>query len=235
MAGLRYSDVRDDLLRKLGVESAGAASTGMLADVLEAVNYARQTMWLAGPDYFLRTPINLVLTTGASSYDLADTVQSVLGPMRLANGRTLRKLNSREELDSFGMAYLSQTTEDVDDGEPIAFFVESLNQAGGDPAKIRIHVVPAPTVTYAGTAVLEGVSESTSLAVADLAGTTVMPVPQQYTESLFLPLARKALTRSTYFSSTELKEQIEADFQEALTLLGRASSKPEAGSKPETK
>jgi hypothetical protein len=223
MAGLRKVDVRDDLLRKLGIESSGSASASMLADVLEAMNHAQQMLWMAGPGYFTRSQLALTLVNGTSAYTLADTVQSVLGPLRLPSGRTLRALESRAELDNFGLLYLGQTSVTVTAGTPLAYFVETLFQAGNDPVQIKIHVVPAPDSGAAGTATLDGVTECTRFAdAADIAGTDVLPVAQQYSESLFLPIARKALTRSTYFSATQLREQIEADYAEAMALLARA-------------
>ena len=224
MAGLRKVDVRDDLLRKLGIESVGSASASMLADVLEAMNHAQQMLWMAGPaDYFTRSQIALTLVNGTSEYTLADTVQSVLGPLRLPSGRTLRALESRAELDNFGLLYLGQTSATVAAGTPLAYFVETLFQAGNDPVQIKIHVVPAPNSGAAGAATLDGVTECTRFVdSADIAGSGVLPVAQQYSESLFLPIARKALTRSTYFSATQLREQIEADYAEAMAVLGRA-------------
>lgn len=233
MAGLRKVDVRDDLLRKLGIESAGSASAGMLADVLAAMNYAQQTLWMAGPDYFTRTQIDLVLQEDVAVYTLANSVQSVLGPLRLPSGRTLRALESRSEFDNFGLLYLGQTAAEVEAGMPLAYFVESLNQTGDDPVKIKIHVVPAPDSESAGSAQLDGVADCMLFATADLSATTVLPVAQQYVESLFLPLARKALTRSTYFSATDLQEKIDADFEEAVAMLRRAGGFPPAAGRKE--
>jgi hypothetical protein len=226
MAGLKNYEVRDDLLRKLGIETAGSASAAMIEDVREAMNHAEQTLWMAGPDYFTRTQTDLVLLAGTSVYTLADTIQAVLGPVRLPSGRTLTPLESRSELDNFGMLYLGQTSPTVAAGTPLAYFVESLNQTGNDPVKIKIHVVPKPDADSAGTAVVEGVSDCTLFATADVAGTTVLPVAQQYVESLFLPLARKAITRSTYFSARDLEEKIEADYKEAMAVLSRAGGFP---------
>jgi hypothetical protein len=233
MAGLRKVDVRDDLLRKLGIESAASASAGMLADVLEAMNHAQQTLWTAGPDYFTRTQTSVTLVDGTQTYSLAATVQSVLGPVRLPSGRTLRALESRAELDNFGLLYLGQTSPEVAAGTPVAYFVENLYQTGADPVLIKLHVVPKPNAGAAGTAVVEGVSDCVIFASADLTSTDPLPVAQQYVESLFLPLARQALTRSTYFSATDLEKKIEADFQEAMRTLGLAGGFPPAAGRKE--
>lgn len=235
MAGLSIVAVRDDLLRKLGVESAAAASDGMLADVLEAMNHAQQTLWTAGPDYFRRSQINVSLTNGTRTYSLADSVQAVLGPVRLPSGRTLRALESRAELDNFAMLYLGATEPGMATGTPMAYFVEHLHQAGADPVKINLHVVPAPDSSAAGTAVVEGVSECTRFEDADLESTDPLPVAQQYAESLFLPIARKALTRSTYFSATDLQKKIDEDFAEAMQTLGLAGGFPPAAGAKEAR
>jgi hypothetical protein len=229
MAGLKNYEVRDDLLRKLGIESVGSASAAMIEDVRNAFNYAQQTLWMAGPDYFNRTQIDVALVAGTSEYALADSVQSVLGPVRLPSGRTLRALESRSELDNFGLLYLGQTSPTVASGTPLAYFVEGLYQAGNDPVRLRLHLVPAPDVTAAsGNAVVEGVSECTLFSTADVAGTSTLPVAQQYVETLFLPLARKAISRSVYFSAVDTQEKIDADFKEAMTVLGRAGGFPPA-------
>lgn len=233
MAGLRKVDVRDNLLRTLGIETAGSASTGVLADVLAAMNYAQQTLWMAGPDYFTRSKLDVSLVAGTAEYTLADTVQSVLGPLRLASGRTLRALESRSELDNFGLLYLGQDSAEVAQGTPLAYFVENLNQAASDPVKIKLHVVPAPDSVAAGTATLDGVADCALFATADLASTDVLPVAQQYTETLFLPLARKAVSRSSYFSAQDLQGKIDADFEEALTMLRKAGGFPPAAERRE--
>jgi len=222
MAGLRKVDVRDDLLRKLGFESAGSSSASVLADVLAAMNYAQQTLWMAGPDYFTASQINLTLVDGTSNYPLADTVQSVNGPLRLPSGRTLRALGSLSEFNNFGMLYLGQSVPTVVKGTPLAYFVDSLNVAGADTVRIEINVVPAPDATAAGSAWLDGVTQCTSYVTADLSDIAVLPIAHQYTETLFLPIARKAIMRSTYFSAIDLAQQIESDFQEALAMLRKA-------------
>lgn len=226
MPGLRQVDVRDSLLRTLGIEAVGSASAYVLADVLAAMNFAQQTLWMAGPDYFTRTQIDVALVAGTAVYTLADSVQSVLGPLRLPSGRTLRAIESRAEFDNFGLLYLGQNSPTVAAGTPLAYFVENLNQTANDPVKIKLHVVPAPDATAAGTATLDGVADCTLFATADLASANVLSVAHQYTESLFMPLARKAITRSNYFSASDLKASIEADYLDALTALQRAGGFP---------
>lgn len=226
MPGLRLVDVRDSLLRTLGYESSGAASASVLAEILTAMNYARQSLWIAGPDYFTRSRLSLVLVEGTSEYTLDDSVQQVLGPVRLPNSRTLRALGSRSELDNFGMLYRGNADTLLDDAEPQAYFVEGLSQAGNEPSQIRIHVVPAPNAASAGTAIVEGVTECAPWVTGDLASTNVLPIPQQYVEKLFLPIARKHLTSSPYFSATNLQDRIEADFREAMAALNVAGGFP---------
>lgn len=235
MAGLRKVDVRDYLLRTLGIESSANANAGMLADVLAAMNYANQTLWTAGPDYFTRAQIAVTLIAGTASYTLANTIQSVLGPMKLPSGRTLRPLESRAELDNFGLLYLGQTEAGVDEGVPLAYFIESLNQTGNDPVLLKLHVVPAPSAAEAGAATLDGVSECTIFASTDLAATDVLPVAQQYVESLFLPIARKHVAGSTYFSAANLLKGIEADFDAAMGTLRRAGGFPPAAGRKESR
>lgn len=226
MPGLRKVDVRDDLLRLLGFESSGAASSAVLADVLAAMNFAQQALWTAGPDFFTRTAIDVTLVAGTATYTLADTVQSVLGPLRLPSGRTLRALESRGELDNFALLYLGQSATAMTNGTPLAYFIESTYQAGADPVRMKLHVAPAPDAGAAGAAVLDGVVECAIFTTSDLSSTDVLPVAQQYVETLFLPLARRQLSRSVYFSAQHLQEKLEADYQEATERLAAAGGFP---------
>lgn len=232
---LTLVNVRDYLLRTIGQEDPDAATvtTAMLNDVLAAVNYALQTLRTAGPDFFTRSPVAVTLVAGTAAYDLDDGVQSVLGPVRLG-GRTLRALTSRNELDNFGLIYLGQTTPGVENGRPLAYFIEALTQAldddHEDPSLLRLHLVPAPNSANAGSLTLDGVLQVTRLSDFD---DDLLPVPQQYVETLFLPIARKHVSGSIYFSSSQLKEQIEAEFAEAMAKLPRSGGFPPAAGRKE--
>jgi hypothetical protein len=53
-------------------------------------------------------------------------------------------------------------------------------------------------------------------------------VAQNYTESVFLPIARMLVTRSSQFSRPDLRPQLTEDFQRAMGLLSTVGGFPNA-------
>lgn len=226
-------DARDDLLRKLGIEDAAQASAAQLADVALAINWALQTLFSAGEDFFTRSKLSVAFSAGIAAVELPSTVQEVLGPVRLPTGVPLRMLSSRGELDAFGVLFLGQESWTVAQSLPQAYWVESLRaSSGADLAKIVLNIVPAPSSSI--TLTVEGVEECANIAVAGLGATDALAVPHQYAESIFLPLARQAITRSTSFSRAELRREIQADFERAMATLGAKGGFPPE-KQPETR
>lgn len=222
MAGMTLSALRDDLLRKLGYD-AGSATSAALADVAIALNWALQTMWQAGEAWFLRETLSLTLVAGTSAYTLPDSVRSVLGPVRGRAGLPVRRLESRGEVSDFGLLYLGQYTRTLSNGAPQAYYVEHGRQSGNDAHSVRLFVVPPPdadAVTDHSPLEVEGVSECPNYSAADLSLSTVVPVADQFSESILLPLARLAVTRSNLFSRPETLPRIQADAVQALRALG---------------
>lgn len=213
--------VRDDLLLKLGVSVPADATPGQLADVAVAINWALQTMHTAGEDFFTRRKLAVTYPGGGPELALPEEVQSVLGPVRLATGAHLRALESRGEYDAYGPLFMGLGAYAVPNGTPQAYWVETHradDATDADLAKINIRLIPQP----GGNTDLEveGVEEAANYAVADLGYTDPLPCPHKYVETIFLPLARYAITRSNDFSRAELRAELEKDFRFALSTLG---------------
>lgn len=226
MPGMTLSALRDDLLRKLGYESPGEAPASALEDIATALNWALQTMSQAGDSWFLRETLALTLVSGTSVYELPDSVRSVLGPVRSRDGRGLRRLEARGEVNEYGRIYLGQYTRSLTIGPVQAYFVEHGRKSGADSHAVRIFVVPAPdaqAVLDDSPLDVEGVTECPAYTAAQLSTSTVVPVADQYTESILLPLARLAITRSELFSRPDTLARIEADAAQATRALGPLS------------
>lgn len=220
---LTLIQTRNDLLSKLGIEDATLAPALALQDCVVAINGAMQMLNTAGQDFFTRTRTTVTLYAGTALYALPNSVQAVLGPVRWNDTKPLRALASQGELDQFNRIFLGG-----DDygsgtaGDPIAYWVD-FNRSGsaGDVCAVTIQVAPAPT-TPPGNLVIELVNDAPAYVVADLDDTTELPVAQNYTESVFLPIARYLITRSSQFSRPDLLAQLTEDYRTALATLGQA-------------
>ena len=226
---LNLGQVSNDLLSKLGIEDPTLATALMQQDIAIAVNQALQTLQTAGQDYFLRQKISVNITTGVQEYTVSQAIQAVLGPVRLNDSKPLRALLSRGELDQFDRIFESLATYGAALGEPIAYWIESLNNGAGTGNIDQINVYLAPTPSANGSIVIEVVETPPSYSATDVSvGTAILPVPQGYIDSLVLPLARMFVTRSSQFSRPDILPLLTADFQMAMQRLGLAGGFPMA-------
>lgn len=217
-----------DLLSKLGIESTVGVSSLVQQDCVVAINGAMQILQTAGEEYFTRETITLTLAAGTAAYVIPATVQAVVGPARLNNDVPLKALTSRGEYDQFDRIFLGDTDYGAAAGTPIAYWPESIRSgSAGDIVRTTIYLAPAPSA--AGTLVVEVINDAPSYTTSNLADTTVLPVAQAYTESIFLPIARWLVTRSSQFSRPDLMSQLQSDYQRAMATLGMAGGFPLAG------
>jgi hypothetical protein len=222
---LNITQVRDDLLSKLGIEDNTLAPALALQDVVIAINGAMQTLQMAGQDFFTREKLNIGFSAGTAMYPLTQTIQEILGPVRLNDSQPLRALMSRGELDQFDRIFNGTVTFGESPGLPIAYFVENLRYpTGPDANQVNLWLAPVPQTS--GFLVIEVVKDAPSYLVSDLPTAAVLPVAQAYTESIFLPIARMFVTRSSQFSRPDILKGITADFETAIARLGAAGGFP---------
>ncbi len=216
-----------DLLSKLGIETTVGVTDLVKQDCVVAINGAMQMLQTAGQDYFTREEITLTLGTGTAIYAIPQTAQAVIGPVRWNNVKPLRALTSEGELDQFNRIFLGGTAYGGGtNGDPVAYFVKYLRTCTeGDICSISIRLAPAPGVSP-GTLVAEIVNDAPAYEVAELEDDTVLPVAQNYTESIFLPIARMLITRSSQFSRPDLLAQLTTDGQRAMDALGLSGGFP---------
>lgn len=226
---LTIVQTRNDLLSKLGIEDASLAEPLVLQDVVIAINGAMQILQTAGEDYFTRQFLDIPLIAGTTFYTLQNT-QSVIGPIRWNNSKPLRALDSQGQFDQFsriyndGTGYGAGTT-----GEPEAYWIETgRNQLSeGNICEVRIYIAPC-SPTPSGSLTVEAIRGAVAYNVGNLADTTVVPVAQNYTESIFLPIARMLITRSSQFSRPDILKQLETDYNWAMETLGFKGGFPNA-------
>ncbi len=224
---LSIVQTRNDLLSKLGFEDASLAPALALQDVAVAMNGAMQQLQTAGQDYFTREEIVLTLSAGTAIYNIPPSIQSVIGPVRWNNVKPLRALTSEGELDQFARIFQGAVDYGVGaNADPVAYFVKYLRTGNiADICGITIRLAPAPG-NPAGTLVAEIINDAVAYTVADLSSTQILPVAQNYTESIFLPIARMLVTRSSQFSRPDLLAQLQADGERAMAVLGVSGGFP---------
>jgi hypothetical protein len=225
---LQIIQVANDLLSKLGIEGSDPTLAPALAqqDVIVAINAALQQLQAAGEDYFTRTRITQNIQAGTSIYPLALGTQAVLGNMRLNDVKPLRAIASRGELDQYDRIFLGSSTYGQATGIPSAYWVQ--NQVSGSPQsdidQISIYLAPVPNSN--GNITFDAIAGAPSYTVANIGSTALLPVAHEYTESIFLPIARMLVTRSSQFSRPDLLEQLTADAEVAMQRLGATGGFP---------
>lgn len=227
---LNLRQLFNDGLELLGYDNPDVSPIVIRERVLADIHAALQTMQMAGEDFYCREPHTVSLTTGTGAYTIEKPVQKVLDPVRI-DGLPLRKLDSRQQLIDFGPLFLGQVSRVIPNGQPLAYFVESLGDVtrsesvtrNADSVKIVLHVIPPPASNQ--TLTLDAIFEPPVYATSDLCveNVPVPPVPHQYHESILRPLVRMNLTTCSRFERNKEKlPQIQADYLKALTLLGLA-------------
>jgi hypothetical protein len=222
---LQIVQVRNDLLSKLGVDDPAEADALTLQDVLIAINGAGQILQTAGQDYFTREIITVGIAAGTSIYPIPGSVQAILGPVRLNDEKPLDALESQGQYDQYDRLFNGGTGYGPGDGEPQAYWPKYTKIGNtGDICAVDLYIAPRPTA--ADSLTIEVVKDWVELEIADLDSTNELPVAQNYTESIFLPIARMLVTRSRIFARPDLREQLIADGQYAMQRLGVSGGFP---------
>lgn len=213
----------DDLALLLGYEDGDDPPTLVRERVFRDLLAAIQQMHSGGEDFFTREPYNVTLAAGTSQYILEKEVQRVLEPARIGSGGgPLRRLTSRAQVADFGPLFLSQTSRTLANGTPIAYYAEPTRESDvddPDSKAIAIHVLPPPSA--GGTLTLTVIQEPRTFTMEDLDdAAAVIPVPDQYIASVFMPIARWNLATHPRFYRRDMMPALETAYTRALELLG---------------
>lgn len=220
-------DIFKDGMALLGIYDYTVAPTQTQNHVLNDLTAALQVMQLAGDDFYCRQEESVAVVAGTASYTLSAT-QKVLGVSRLAStGQPLIALQSRTQFDTFGKTYLGYTGA-IPQGTPLAYFIESSEpNAGNDSVGLTVNLVPTPPTN--DTLYLYVIPNAPTYALTDLTGGSppTPPVPHQYISSILLPIFRMYVTSCDLFGRNSDKlPAIQAQFENALSLLGLADPRP---------
>lgn len=220
---------RDDLLSKLGIPDASVAPVQALNDCWQSMNYALQVLQTAGEYYFTRQKLACAFSAGTAVFSLPQTIQSIIGPGRWNDTIPLRAIVSRGEYDQFDRIFLGSASFGVNSGVPMAYFVEDVRVGNvGDVVQTNIYLCPRPAL--AGTLYIDVIPDTIAYGLADFnPGTALIPVAQNYTESVFLPIARWNITRSAYFSRPDIQPSLKDDYDRAMAHLISVGGFPDIG------
>lgn len=227
----------NDLMLLNGVENPDYSSASLRQQVLASITAACQIVQSAGEDYFCREEETVALTVGTSAYDLDKDIQRVLGEGRLSTGQPVRRIESRSHFNDFAPLYLGQASRTVENGTPLAMFIESMAESDAeklpDSVKIKAHVLPAPAASGLSL-ILTVIKEVPAYDAAALCDETVPPIPHAYHQTILLPIARYLATSGPYFKrNRELLPRIAEDYNRALSMLGisdpRTPRQPKGG------
>lgn len=233
MAGITLQQILDDATASLGVggNNGSCISNNMKKILAHRLNAALQVIYSSPQgESFALEGIEITLATSTSSYALPDAVTSIAGPVRYQTDRApLMPIASRAEWDLFGPIYLDSSSMGDTTGKPIAYFVDSRrdpDDTAGDAKEISILVQPVPTSDENGLVIeLDVRKEPPRYTEDDFTNspTTIVPIPDQFAESILLPLVRYGLmSASGWVSDTEvaLLPQFREDGMRALGMIG---------------
>lgn len=222
---LTVIQARNDLLSKLGILDAAEASAQTLQDIVVAINGAGQMLQTAGQQYFTKERISVGIYAGTSIYQIPRANQNVIGNVLLDDEKPLLGLESEGQYNEFGRIFMGETTYGPGDGVPKAYWVDfAKDGTTGDICDINIWLAPTPEDP--GTISIDVVKDWIEYVVADLDSTDELPVAQNYTESIFLPIARMLVMRSSQFSRPDIADMLTADANRAMQTLGVSGGFP---------
>jgi len=211
---MNLPEIKNDLLRKLGIENPSDAPANIIQDVLTALNMAGQLLNASGDPFWLLTTDSVSLSSVVTSKVIDGHSVKIV---RSSDNIPLLRCESLHQLDNYAAIYLGDTGEGPHDAQ--AYYVETkANPADGGDVLVTIHF--GPTDLSEETITTTFCPGFVDWVTADLSDDQKSPkVPFAYVETVFLPLARFYMTRSHWFNDTELEARLREDFSNAVTIL----------------
>lgn len=188
----------------------------------------------------LMRPFAGVTTTDASGYIYTDTIilpdniMSVIPPVLIYGEHELKPLRSQRDIMSFSesLNYNSHSeysvgpastliAENRDIDVPVGFYIENYRRASGKTT-LRMRVSPLPDKDYVlRFDVRYGAPEISALDTA-----TEIPIPQNYTHSIFLPILRYQFSTWKHVNLGNQGNEYKTHYDEAWQLLSKLKPQP---------
>jgi hypothetical protein len=110
---------------------------------------------------------------------------------------------------------------------PLTYAVETWSPSDGLAPATRIRLLPAA----AATGTLDYKAKLAPPALGSITSTGLLPLPLQFVQSIFLPVARQRLTACPFFQDTGRGEEIGRAYKAALSLLTSLNPRKNAGTR----
>jgi hypothetical protein len=111
--------------------------------------------------------------------------------------------------------------------KPRAFHVETYLAGPSAVPTYRLRLMPAPSTA----SLIEYNVMLVPPKVTDLAATTILPIPFDYVESVFLPFAVKKLRSGPFWRGVVGEDQVQSDYINALGILNESEPQRRSGIK----
>lgn len=222
---MKVNEAIDSMYEVFGIPNNASAPDIMRRRIFNDLNSAMQLLWTKGHrllDYYTRGEETITVTANQKETLLSDNIQSVLGPVRRADGMLLRPIRTRGEYDNYASIYAGSITA-LAGAPPQAYFIDQNRGTAPDATSLSIFVVPVPTVNT--TLTLEVSLRAPAFTTADYTNQTQIPIPHNYAETLLLPIARYLVCSSLFFAdkSKQREPLLKAEYDRALQTLSEAA------------
>lgn len=163
----------------------------------------------------------------------ATTTSAILPPVLLLGEGELIGLSGRRDLRRYssnstyatnhGLAGdMGAAAENMDIGRPIAYYVETYSNPTTRLTNLRLRLAPLPDKQY----LLEYQSRTEAPRITTLNSSTSIPVPQQYVDSVFMPMLRKRFASWKNFNTQGIKGVLDEQYNQAIQILDRLKPQP---------
>lgn len=114
-------------------------------------------------------------------------------------------------------------------GSPLGYAIETWSKDAESSPRTRMFLKPAPAT---GGHLDYKAMLAPPVVISDLAATTVLPIPLQWVQSLFFPIARQRLSGCPFYRPDAAQaEEIARAYREAITLLESLNPRKTGGTK----
>lgn len=218
----------DHMAKQCGFQFASQCPEDLRQTLVTTLNSALQLIYgrAAQLGYFSKKTVTLTLTANTDSITLDDTVQSLEGYIR-KHGETqsIPTTQHRSEIDRWADLYPQDTT-------PLqACF--PLREARAHAEGFTHTLLFAPKPTTDTEIDIDVLTKAPRYDWPDYLDRTALRIPHTYAQSILFPVMVKGISSALAFVNHDNLQQIDADWQQARTLLGAVDLAP-ASSAPDT-
>lgn len=194
------------------------------------LKHASGTLTLEAP--YAGTTGSVSATAYCDSVSPGEDVMDIHDPLkidnRLIHPKTTRKAGV-ERAEDYGDSFLGSVDIEprlsASTGYPTHYHLDNYADTANKASVIRIRLSQAPKVK----SILQYRAKLRPPQIVRLEDTADLPIPHDFIESLFMPIARHHLMSSPFFRNTDAADDIAARYQDALNELKAAAPQKNTG------